>query len=124
MAEGKRSFARTGEMHKKGMGMLYRPWAKRSFALTFDHTLSYFNGSVHRGLLNIRGCSIQLLMPREADGRSNALQIEAPLVLRSKTLFFRSRDLVLAVDSAKDCAEWCASLLCAIRYYYLYQYYY
>jgi hypothetical protein len=113
--EKRLTFAHIGTIHKKGMGKMYRPWAKRSFSLNLDHTLSYFNGSAHRGLINVRGCSVRVLLPREAEGRHHAFLVEAPLVLRSKTWLFRSRDLVLAAESAEESADWCAALNVAIR---------
>jgi hypothetical protein len=115
IAEKRLAFAHIGTIHKKGMGKMYRPWAKRTFSLNLDHTLSYFSGSTHRGLINVRGCSVRVLMPREAEGRPHAFQIEAPTVLRSNTWLFRSRDLVLAAETAQESAEWCAALNVAVR---------
>jgi hypothetical protein len=33
---------KTGFLMKKGMGYLYRPWAKRYFVLDLDHSLTYY----------------------------------------------------------------------------------
>ena len=107
------SFTKDGNLLKKGMGRLYRPWADRYFILDEEGVLGYYHKGENRGAINVKGSMLSVLRPSEANGRSFAFKLIKPDIIHHGSLL-SAGELILAASSLEDASEWCACLLLAI----------
>jgi hypothetical protein len=114
MDMNKVSFMKEGNLTKKGMGRLYRPWAERTFILDEEGTLGYYHNGEQRGAINVKGASLTVLRACEAGGRNFAFSVVSPEVIHQGSLF-NAGELILAASSLEEAGQWCACLQLAIR---------
>mmetsp|Transcript_21039 Transcript_21039/g.19170 ORF Transcript_21039/g.19170 Transcript_21039/m.19170 type:complete len:191 (+) Transcript_21039:3-575(+) len=96
------SSIKTGILNKKGRGKIFRPWHLRTIELNPSLCkLLYYNGKKLKGEINLRGCTVRLLSPTEADGRDHAFIVTLLLPEKGK-----SNQLVLAAGSNNEAIEW------------------
>lgn len=111
---------KTGFLMKKGMGYLYRPWAKRYFVLDLDHSLTYYDGESVRGVLKLLGAAVRKVgeSSRVEGCRSNAshvFEVYNLCVTNSSSLFNKQNLLRLRASSEKEMNEWIEALnLCFV----------
>ena len=111
MSTGKKDFKKEGELTKKGMGKLYRPWHKRNFVLSNDHRLSYFDEkNMQKGTLKMQGAKVRALPPDQADGRRFAFEVYGLSDGSKKS------SLIVQAGSDKEVEEWMTSLNQCLRF--------
>lgn len=105
-------YARKGFLVKRGMGILYRPWALRHFVLEVNQTLSYYCGNECKGTLTLDGASIRRVPPEEANGNMYAFEVYN---LKIEKMFNKGDVLMMAASSEQERSAWMKCLEAAVQ---------